>query len=492
MERIINGSHRNRNEGYYEWWYFHLLTDDGITANIVLHETDIFGHSKNPYISMSVCLPDNSHQYHRMKIANGSIAKNTLYLQIDDGSIVETEKSTDLSLSFPSGVILKGSILKLFQPLSIENGVLYEDKGKGKSSFWVIQIPYGILKGALTIDGKSYKVEAVVYQDHQWGNVPIQDFVSDWVWGNFGNQSCTVTFFEILTQEGVRVSRFARATKKGIDFSSGRNKVYYLDTLIKSDKPYIFEDDINVEFSLNGKIKFAIKPANLLRSRIDEDYREFRATYLRWTSIANHTLNELSCDMRGITEYFRIRKQNNQILIVLVGFSCTGKSTIAKKLADLYKLELIDQYNVYHSIAVSKGYKRSRDWLKDVGNTIFVEETVRETIKRFRSVDNKMGAVIDASYGPLMHSVLYSELPYTRIITISVLTNRNLRLQRMMIRMSVSSREAMKELTFRDNFLKAVRIKAIMSKCNLEIFNDSDIVSAVKQITQWLTKENIR
>ncbi len=490
MKKIINGSHRNEKDGYYEWWYFHFFTSGNITANIVLHETDIFGHSANSYVSISIYLPDSLPQYHRMKIANDSISKNTPYLQTDDKSIIETEKSIDFSLSFPSGVILEGSILKLSKSLSIEDGILY--KRKGKASFWVVQVPYGIFRGILTIKKKNYKIEAGVYQDHQWGDIPLQDFVSDWVWGHFGNKNYTVIFFEILTQEGIRISRFAKASKQGIDFSSKRNKTSYLDMLVESDNPHIFKNIVGIEFPLGGKIEFMVEPRNLLRSRMNEDHTEFMATYLRWISSANYTLRGLDCSMHGMAEYFRIRKQNNKVLIVLVGFSCAGKSTIAKKLSELCKLEFLDQNKIYHSIAISKGYKRSRDWLKEVGSIIFTEETVKETIKCFRSISGKTGAVIDASYGLSMHSILHSDLSEARIIVISVLANRNLRLQRMMGRINASRKEADKELVFRDNFLKKVKIEDIMSECDLEVINEDDINSAVEKIVQWLIKENIK
>lgn len=59
MQRLINGSHYDENDsGYYEWWYFHFVSESGFEASVVLHETDIFGLVKNPYISISCMLPD--------------------------------------------------------------------------------------------------------------------------------------------------------------------------------------------------------------------------------------------------------------------------------------------------------------------------------------------------------------------------------------------------------------------------------------------------
>jgi hypothetical protein len=42
-----NCSHRP--EPYFEWFYFHFVTPDGIAVNMVLHETDIFRLKRDPY-----------------------------------------------------------------------------------------------------------------------------------------------------------------------------------------------------------------------------------------------------------------------------------------------------------------------------------------------------------------------------------------------------------------------------------------------------------
>ncbi|KKS77878.1 MAG: hypothetical protein UV74_C0002G0006 [Candidatus Woesebacteria bacterium GW2011_GWB1_43_14] len=57
MHNLVNGSHFSEATGYFEWWYFHFASASGFVANIVLHETDIFGLRKSPYVSMSHQLP---------------------------------------------------------------------------------------------------------------------------------------------------------------------------------------------------------------------------------------------------------------------------------------------------------------------------------------------------------------------------------------------------------------------------------------------------
>lgn len=65
-------------------------------------------------------------------------------------------------------------------------------------------------------------------------------------------------------------------------------------------------------------------------------------------------------------------------VIILAGWSCAEKSTIAKKISELIGFDLISVYEVYRAIAISKGYKRSREWLENVGSNLFAISTFTE------------------------------------------------------------------------------------------------------------------
>src|SRR3989338_187228 len=184
---MLNGSHRQKAPGYFEWWYFHFNAD-GFTANLILHETDIFGLSKEPYVSMGIQLSGIQPKYFRKTLGQGSINKNSLYLGVSDQSFLETEKGIIISLNFPSGEVFKAEINKVSQPLIINGGVLYEDASKKRQNLWVVNLPLGKFEGSFESEGIIHSFKGSVYHDHQWGDIPIQDFVSDWVWGHFGNQ----------------------------------------------------------------------------------------------------------------------------------------------------------------------------------------------------------------------------------------------------------------------------------------------------------------
>ncbi|MGK7949981.1 MAG: AAA family ATPase [Xenococcaceae cyanobacterium] len=56
----------------------------------------------------------------------------------------------------------------------------------------------------------------------------------------------------------------------------------------------------------------------------------------------------------------------NNLLIVVSGFSCTGKTTLAKKIAQRYSLPLISRDDIKESLYNSLGYS-DRKWSKKLG-----------------------------------------------------------------------------------------------------------------------------
>ena len=246
MHQLVNGSHYSELVGYFEWWYFHFASATGFTSNIVLHETDIFGLTKSPYVSMSFQLPHLESQHLRMEISPGSIERGSEYLFQSDGYLRESEREIRVQLAFPLGVSFKVVINKLAEPLTFNNCVLYQDDDK--RSYWKLQVPFGRFSGVLTISGKEYPLEGVVYHDHQWGNIPIQGFVADWVWGNFSLNLGSATFFIILTQTGELIERYAVVTPQSVQASINHGKAPHLRELAQSNSPNLWQSEPVVVF----------------------------------------------------------------------------------------------------------------------------------------------------------------------------------------------------------------------------------------------------
>jgi len=172
-------------------------------------------------------------------------------------------------------------------------------------------------------------------------------------------------------------------------------------------------------------------------------------------------------------------------VIVLAGFSCAGKTTISRLLADLCGYDLMDQRQIYSRIALARGYERTRDWLSSVGGEVFVKETTLETIRRIKALPASRGVVIDASYGPAMHEQLRSGLANIRIIVVSIRAVESERAMRMAGRMNASEEAAGTELDFRDNFLKEVNLEAVLAEADIKVVN----TAAPEEVARSLAEE---
>lgn len=305
MHQLINGSHYSKVAGYFEWWYFHFASQNDFILNIVLHETDIFGLTKSPYVSMSRQLPHHEPQYSRMEISPESIERGSEYLSQSDGYFQESGREIQIQLAF-LGVSFEVVITKLAEPLTLNNCVLYQDADK--RSCWKLQVPFGRFSGVLKTSGKEYLLEGWAYHDHQWGNIPIQCFVADWVWGHFSSDFGSATFYTIRTQTGGLIERYAVVTPQGVQASVNHSKAPHLMKLVQSDSPNLWQSEPVVAFPFGATLKTRISPAGILRSRMNEAHPGFVATYIRWLGEAH--LSSFKDSLYGITEYIRIRKGN--------------------------------------------------------------------------------------------------------------------------------------------------------------------------------------
>lgn len=305
---MFNGSHRTEGPGYFEWWYLHFLDKNGFVANAVLHETDIFGLGKKPYYSVSLLNEEGVSRHFNFQPKKINVQKGKEYLDFG-GVAKEDQTSIEFNLEFPNQAVVSGKITKVIKPIAIEDGILFEDD-LGRKNFWVVQIPHGKFQGLASFnDSRQIGIDGVVYQDHQWGELPLQDFVSDWIWGHFGNEDFSIIFYKILTsKQKAPVDRFILVEKGKVDTDISF-ETQHLNNLIKNRKPQTFEGQgaTIVNRKADCSLEFSTGPSGLMRGRVDEDYNSFRATYLRWNSSGKLKLKGSEVKLSGVTEYLRIR-----------------------------------------------------------------------------------------------------------------------------------------------------------------------------------------
>ena len=302
---VHNGSHRP--PPYFEWWYIHFVTPEGVAINVVLHETDIFGQHDSPYLSMSVHRPGKPACYWRRTLPLTAITRDRRYLLAGITLLVENKRSIFFDVAFPDGASLKGELIKLAPPLVFENGILFVDSQSGRTSHWMIAVPHASFTAQLHLEGAVQNLEGVAYQDHQWGTLPLQDMVADWTWGHFSNPQLAIVFFLIRTQRGQLIQRVA-VTAAGGRFTDTRLDTEFLPSLSNIAHPEEYSDIVEVGFfNSNLQLAFAVSPTNLMRRRVNEPLGNRTISYMRWAATGTYQDGCAVHDVYGISEYIRVR-----------------------------------------------------------------------------------------------------------------------------------------------------------------------------------------
>jgi len=182
-------------------------------------------------------------------------------------------------------------------------------------------------------------------------------------------------------------------------------------------------------------------------------------------------------------------------ILILAGHSGAGKTSIARQMSKDYDLGFIEHQKLIHEMAISKGYLRTRHWLKEVGIKSFVDESKSEMYSRLESfrMSGLKGVVIDVAYGNDMVTEISSRFSDAKVIVISVCTNEAIRETRIMSRMGgVERTVAYDEREFRDGFLNDVGLREVIDNADFEIINNGDLRDTIGLLYKNLEERGIQ
>jgi len=172
----------------------------------------------------------------------------------------------------------------------------------------------------------------------------------------------------------------------------------------------------------------------------------------------------------------------NKQIVFLAGYSAAGKSTLAREMRDNWGYTLVEHQPMVHDLATKKGYKRARHWLAEVGVDQFAEESSKEMISRTKSVleEGETKVVFDVAYGVKMLELFQNEFPDIFRLVVSVLSDEDTRTGNIQKRMGTeSTKEAEKELHFRDGFLRQVGVDEVLERSDIEVTNKGRSIGEV-------------
>lgn len=270
----------------FGWAYFHFVEPGGTQINSVVHKTDIFGLESEPYMSMMI--------------------KDTIEVQRLKGLV-----NYDWDIRNMAGAFrftfgrdsFEGKLTGLRKDNGLKNIALFREKKSGRASMWSVDVPYGKFEGKIDLAGRLRNISGYVYQDRQWGDLLLQEWVSDWVWGQYLNETNYSIFFKIAAKDGTIISHAMLGLGKTVT-TTNNFEVSYMSQLVGSQAidAYKFSGEVNFA-DVGIELSTILDPGAIMRARINEAHPGFFATYLRWSS--DGRLGKLSA--YGITEYMRIR-----------------------------------------------------------------------------------------------------------------------------------------------------------------------------------------
>jgi hypothetical protein len=185
----------------FEWWYLQICTPE-YSATIAIHTTELLGGVLGePYISVTIFGPQ------------GRITRDHIPFSMSDASWTKegfivirdrmAESATGWNLTLNSACwSIRGSVARSAQVWRVDDSLLVPD-GNGDGMHWAIPMPRGIWKGVISTDEEvSSALHGYAYQDHNWAERPLTEFVSGWSWRVLANNRATVIWADVESCSG--------------------------------------------------------------------------------------------------------------------------------------------------------------------------------------------------------------------------------------------------------------------------------------------------
>ena len=157
-------------------------------------------------------------------------------------------------------------------------------------------------------------------------------------------------------------------------------------------------------------------------------------------------------------------------VMLLAGHSATGKTSVARMIAQKYDCELLLERAIIDRIVEKRGFDRARDCVKKFGFEPLLEETREETVKRINNC-GKQNIILDGAYDGRIPAYLKDNLKGAELIVVGIASNRSMRRHRMMQRSGLPMNKALKELRFIDKIKERIGAHEVVRKADVMVKN---------------------
>ena len=225
--------------GYWEWWYFDSVLDDGSKLVIVFGSKPYEESSENhlmPFVKYNISPPNGEpiEKIYRFSESEFSSDKEQCNIKIGNscfkGDLNTYQIDVDLE-DFKASITLKNKG-KAWRP---DSGITYYGDEDEKFIGWLVAVPLGEVQATITRNGETTKYTGEGYHDHNWGNAQLAQVVNHWYWGGalIGN-------YRVICAYLVAEKTYA-------------NKEFFTFFIINKDGQLIYENAYDIKFTKTEK-----------------------------------------------------------------------------------------------------------------------------------------------------------------------------------------------------------------------------------------------
>lgn len=172
------------------------------------------------------------------------------------------------------------------------------------------------------------------------------------------------------------------------------------------------------------------------------------------------------------------------MVLCLTGFSCSGKTSVARYLADHYNYSVISVRNISHALAVENGFSRTREWLSNTS----IEQYLSECRKYILSIiNNRQNFIID----DLFDIQLWNGVVLYDSILVSFNLDKSIRIKRIFQREKLKSMDdAENELMFLDTWKERFGILEVISSAGFNVDTTNKQIAEIAETLLSIVEKN--
>lgn len=255
----------NLKVGEWEWWYSDGHLFDGTFYTVTFHSRIMEQGIPSYFMNVNIANQQGSLLNTRIPIPaeNVSIQKESCDVRFGNHFIRSLDGLDKYELYLHPDQTTSGFGLHIFMDKTVPSyrpGTGFWENN-GKFFAWLCVVPAAKLVGTFTVQGKEKKLQGSGYHDHNWGNCPMSDIFSDWLWsrGEVDGITAVVSSVRFNEDNGGQETKFVYLSQGSTTLVNAINdeiaclegvKVPHPDTgkKISSDCVYIVKDEEDYDY----------------------------------------------------------------------------------------------------------------------------------------------------------------------------------------------------------------------------------------------------